>query len=280
MREESEEVIRRYDRQRHRDHAYFFGGHDARVCTMAFNCMSLWALGLFDQAHRMGLRSIEDARDLGHTFSLAHALHQTSWTFMLLEDVDACQAIADELFPIAERNNFPWPLACARFLQGWLLARQGDRQAGIDQMFKAAAEPSVLYRIASLLPLVAEQQLRDGQHLAALETLERALSSVTSMQTHFCEPEIIRLRGDVLLQQSRANAGEAEAAFRQAIDIARMQSCRALELRSAVSLADLLSNSGRRDEACESLAPIYGTFTEGFDRPDLQAARRLLAELT
>ena len=126
MKEASDEVIRRYDRQRHRDHAFFFGGHDAGVCAKSFASTTLWGLGLFEQADRMGKECIADARSLGHAFSLAHSLHQSGLTFVLLEDVDTCQAIADELFPIAERNKFPWPLTYARFLRGWLAAQRGD----------------------------------------------------------------------------------------------------------------------------------------------------------
>ena len=78
----AEEVVRRYDRQRHHDHAFLFGGHDARVCARTFQAMSLWGLGFFDQAHETAQKSIADARDLGHAFSLAHAMHQSGMVFV------------------------------------------------------------------------------------------------------------------------------------------------------------------------------------------------------
>ena len=131
----------------------------------------------------------------------------------------------------------------------------------------------------ALLGLVAEQELLAGRHEAALKTLERAMAAVESMQSHFCEPELIRLRGEVLLQPPHASAGEAEAAFQRAIEVARAQSCKAIELRAVTSLARLRSDQGRRKEARNLLAPVYGAFTEGFGRPDLQAAKALLAEL-
>jgi len=280
MKEASEEVIRRYDRERHRDHAYFFGGHDSRVCAESFYSLSLWGLGLFDQSQRMGLQCIEDARGLGHVFSLAHALHQAGLVMVLLGDVGACQDVADELFPIAERNRFPWPLTYARFLRGWLMCQQGDRDAGIDQMLKTADEPAAANRRPILLALIAEQQVRTGRHQAALDTLDRAMKDVTSLNARFHEPEILRLRGDVLLRQSPGNIAEAKAVFRQATALAHEQACRALELRAAISLARLLCDQDRRAEARDLLAPIYGDFTEGFDRPDLTAAKALLAELS
>jgi tetratricopeptide (TPR) repeat protein len=279
IKEASEEVIRRYSRERHRDHGYFFGGHDARVCAQSFACLALWGLGLFDQAAQMGKQSIDDARSLGHAYSIAHALHQTSGVFMLLDDVGMCQSIADELYPIAERNKFPWPLACARFLRGWLVTRQDDPRAGIAQMQEAVNDPAVLNRLPTLLALVAECQVRAGLYQDALAVLDRATKAVASMQARFCEPEIVRLRGDILMGQSRSNAREAESVYRQAIAIAQEQTCRALELRGAASLTRLLADDGRRSEARDLLAPVYGTFTEGFDHPELRAAKVLLAEL-
>jgi tetratricopeptide (TPR) repeat protein len=279
MKEASEEVIRRYDRERHRDHAYYFGGHDSRVCAESFYAMSLWGLGFPDQAHRMALQCIRDARALGHAFSLAHALNQGGLTLVLLNDVDACQAVADELLPIAERNNFPWPLTYARFLRGWLVAQQGDRDAGITQMLEAAAEPSAAYRRSIVLALAAEQQFLAGHLDAAITTLDRAMDDVRTRNALFYEPEIIRLRGEVLLAQSPDHAAEAETAFRQALAVATKQSCRALELRAATSLARLLGKNGRGSEARDLLAARYGAFTEGFDWPDLKAAKALQAEL-
>ena len=95
----------------------------------------------------------------------------------------------------------------------------------------------------------------------------------------FYHAEIVRLRGDILLAQSRNNAAEAERIFREAIAIAARQPCRPLELRAATSLARLLGESGRSAEARELLVPLYDAFTEGFAMPDLKAAKTVLAEL-
>jgi predicted ATPase len=198
---------------------------------------------------------------------------------VLLDDVDAVQRVLDELLPIAERNKFPWPLTYARFVRGWLTVHLGNRRAGIEQMLQASDEPAAANRRPILLGIIAEQQLRDAQDQAAVDTLDRAMSEVQAHDFHFYEPELLRLRGDVLLHQSRDNAAAAEAAFKQAIALAREQTCQALELRSGVSLARLFGEQGRRAQARGLLAPIYSAFTEGFDRPDLQAAKALLAEL-
>ena len=280
LKESAQEVIRLYDRERHRDHAYYFGGHDSRVCAQSFYAIGLWGLGFPEQAQRMAWQCVEDARALGHTFTIAHGLNMGGLTHLLLDDRDACRAVTDELYPLAERNKFPWPLVYAKFQRGWLKAQEGDREAGIAEMLKAAdgAPAAVLQPI--LLTLVAQQQMLAGQCNTALATIDRAIDEMNRQHNRFYEAEMMRLRGEVLLAQSSGNAGEAETAFRQAMAIAAKQSCRALELRAATSLAQLLADTARAAEARDLLAPVYGTFTEGFERPDLKAAKALLAELS
>jgi predicted ATPase len=279
MREAAREVIRLYDRERHRDHAYYFGGHDARVCAESFYAIGLWGEGLLDQAQRMADQCVADARDLGHTFSLAHGLNMTCITRVLLNDVDACQRVTDELYPIAERNKFPWPLAAAQFNRGWLLCRNKDFEAGIALMLKASGHTSSEVLKPMLLTLIAEQQLVADRHDEALATLQRGLEHSKLVFNQFYASEIPRVRGEILLAQSRDNAAAAEQAFREAAALAAKQLCRPLELRAATSLARLLAKKGHRDQAREALAPVYTGFTEGFGYPDLQAAKALLAEL-
>ena len=196
-----------------------------------------------------------------------------------MKDVAACREITDELYPLAERNKFPWPLAYARFLRGWLTSQEGDRNVGIEQMLQAANEAPAAVLQPIVLTLIAEQQMLDGQFDDALGTLDRATREMNTQGNRFYEAEMMRMRGEILLARSSANADEAAIAFRQAMALAARQSCRPLELRAAMSLAGLLRRTGRGEEARNLLAPIYGRFTEGFKRPDLQAANTLLAEL-
>jgi predicted ATPase len=93
------------------------------------------------------------------------------------------------------------------------------------------------------------------------------------------EPELHRLKGALLLQQSSGNATEAETCFQQAISIARSQQAKSFELRSTTSLARLWQRQGKRQEASDLLAPVYSWFTEGFDTADLQEAKALLEAL-
>ncbi len=279
MLESTQEVMRLYDRERHRDHAFFFGGHDLRVCAQSFYAVSLWALGRPDQAQKVAWQCIEDARALGHTFSIAHGLNMGGLTHLLLNDVEACRAVNEELYPLAERNKFPWPLSYAKFQRGWLLAQDGDRDEGIAQMQHAAESAPVAVLQPIVLALIAQEQMRAGRFDDAFATIERAMDNINEQHIHFHEGEITRLRGDILLAQSRDNAAEAEAAFRQALAVSVQQSCRPVELSAAVSLARLLRDDGRKEEARDLLAPVYAAFSEGFERPDLRDAKALLDEL-
>ena len=278
LKESAQEVMRLYDRDRHREHAFYFGGHDSRVCAQSFYAIGLWGLGFPDQAQQEAWRCIEDARALGHTFSIAHGLNMGGLTHLLLNDMAACRTVTDELYPLAERNKFPWPLTYAKFQRGWLLAQDGDRGAGLEQMLKAAGETPAAVLQPIVLALIAQQQMLAGHLDAAVATLAEA--EIKSQHNRFYEAEIARLRGEILLAQSRGNADKAEAAFRQAMAVAARQSCRALELRAATSLARLLTDGARKAEARDVLAPVYGAFTEGFERPDLQAAKTLLMQLS
>jgi len=280
MTETAHEVFRLYDRNRHRDHAYYFGGHDSRMCARSFYAQALWGMGLLDQAHAATWESIKDARDLGHLFTLAHALQRGGHTLVLLRDAESCRAVVDELYPLAERNKFPWQLSDAKFLRGWLAALDGDYEAGIEQM-QQATDPK--FAAGTFLPIfllqIAEVQLRAGMPDRVMATLDRAIDVTQTQGNHFCEPDIFRVRGEALAILSLNRHDDAEAAFHEALAVARGQSCRILELRATVSLARLWVAKNRHDAARDLLTPVYGSFTEGFTRPDLQTAKALLAEL-
>jgi predicted ATPase len=112
-----------------------------------------------------------------------------------------------------------------------------------------------------------------------LQVLAEAHTLVERHEEHWWEAEVCRLRGVLLLRQTMPPHAEAETWLQRALDIARHQEAKALELRAAISLSRLWQQQGKRDAARELLAPVYGWFTEGFDTADLQEARALLAEL-
>ena len=130
------------------------------------------------------------------------------------------------------------------------------------------------------LLVLAEAQGKTGQTAEALTTLGEALAVVERTGDRRDEAELHRLKGDLLLRQAAAFEPEAETCLRQAIDIARRQEARSLELRATVSLSRLLQDQGKREHARRMLGEIYDWFTEGFETAALRDARALLDALT
>ena len=127
--------------------------------------------------------------------------------------------------------------------------------------------------------LLAEAYVQVGQLEDAWRMLSEALDAVEESGQRYHEAETYRLEGHLHLRGANPDIEQAEACFQRAIDIARHQQAKSWELRAAMSLARLWATQGRRDEARDLLAPVYGWFTEGFDTTDLKDAKALLDEL-
>jgi predicted ATPase len=167
-------------------------------------------------------------------------------------------------------------------MQGWARSIQDQHEGGLTQIregiaaFRATgAALFVLY----LCTVIADICARCGARDVALQALAEAATLVEQHDERWWEAEVCRLRGVVLLRQPGTPHAEAAACFQQALDVARGQEAKSLELRAAMSLARLWQQQGKRAEAHALLAPVYGWFTEGFDTADLQEAKTLLKEL-
>jgi predicted ATPase len=175
-------------------------------------------------------------------------------------------------------------------LRGWVLAAQGQADDGIAEMqeglaaFRATgAGDDLPYWLA----LLAEGYRRGGQAAEGLHVVSEALAIAHTQGLRVWEAELHRLQGELRLRQAagkgsaRSESAEAEAAisFRQALEIARHQQAKSLELRAAISLSRLWQRQGQGAEARQLLVETYGWFMEGFDTGDLREARALLNEL-
>ena len=197
-------------------------------------------------------------------------------------DVQAAQEQAEQLIALATEQGYPYFLAEGRMYQAWALGQQGRVGEAIRQMREAVSAMRVThkgigmpYRLLSLAGVhMRARQVPDG-----LDVLTEALSLVESTGERWFEAELHRVRGEVLLQSADPEWARAEECFRQAITVAQGQQAKLWELRAATSLARLWRDQGRRVEAHDLLAPIYGWFTEGFDTADLKDAKSLLDEL-
>jgi len=178
-------------------------------------------------------------------------------------------------------TEHPFFLAHGTVFLGWALVEEGQTTEGIAQMRQGLAA----YRATGaqcerpyLLALLAEAYAKLGQPGEGLLVLSEALSEINE-GWRYGEAELYRLKGELLLGLSADNHAEAQTCFQQALEIARRQQARSLELRAAMSLGRLWQRHGKRAAAHELLAEIYGWFSEGFETADLREAKALLKAL-
>ena len=198
-------------------------------------------------------------------------------------DVSAVHEHAEAAVTLSTEQGFTLWAALGTSLRGWALAMQGQGEEGMAQVRQGitawqATGAGVL--APYFCTMLAEVSAYPGHIEDSLQALAEAHTLVEQHEERFWEAEVCRLRGVLLLRQTRTPQAEAETWLQRALDVARSQEAKSLELRAAMSLARLWQQQGKQGEARELLAPIYGWFTEGFDTADLQEARALLGELT
>jgi predicted ATPase len=167
-------------------------------------------------------------------------------------------------------------------LRGWALAEQGWCEEGIDQLREGLAAYRAIgaeLECSHWLALLAEACRDCGQPALGLRLVAEALDHVAQTGVVYYEAELHRMDGQLRLRLDAADEQRAEMSFHRALEIAEQQQAKSWELRAATSLARLWGERGRRAEALQLLAPVYGWFTEGFDTADLKEAKALLVEL-
>jgi predicted ATPase len=270
-----------YDRQQYRSLA-FRHGRDPGVTSRYVSANFLWMLGYPSQAMQKSHEAINLARELGHAYSLVLAVSFAAELHQFRREVHAAQERAEAVIELSSEHGFAQYLARGTILRGWALVEQGQCEAGIGQMRQGiAAHRTTGAEVGRrYLALLAEAYGKGGQAEEGLDVLAEALSAVEKTGQRAYEPELHRLRGELLLRQAVPDAPQAEACFQQALAVARCQQAKSWELRAGMSLSRLWQQHGMKAEADALLAPIYGWFTEGFDTVDLQEAKALLAELS
>jgi predicted ATPase len=271
-----------YDRQKHRHHAFLYGGHDPAVCCTFHSAEVLWLLGYPDQALQKSRDSLELGRELSHSSTMSFALAFAAWFHQFRGEQQVVQERVEEGIRLATEKGFALGRANVRFLEGWLVAEGGQWQQGITQMsnfLTERARGSSGRWMSHCAALLADAYRKSGQPAEGLEVVIKALARVDETDCRYYEAELHRIRGELLLMQSTPAEEQAESCFQKAIDVARSQSAKSWELRAAVSLSRRWRSQGKKSEARKLLADVYNWFTEGFDTADLIAAKALLDEL-
>ena len=270
-----------YDPTQHRTSAFLYGENAGVICH-SFSACTLWYLGYPDQGLVRSQEAVTLARQIAHPYSLVFVLSWTAIFHQLRLEAREAQERAEAVIILTMAQGFPLWKAVGSLLRSWIWTQQGQAQEGIAQMTQAlsvfratGAENLRPYWLAFL----ADAYGIMGQPEAGLAVLAEALTVVDKTGARFYEPELYRLKGILLLQRSSDHQAEAENCFHHALEIARNQQAKSLELRTARSLSKLWQQQGKRQEAHDLLAPVYGWFTEGFDTADLQEAKALLDAL-
>jgi predicted ATPase len=236
--------------------------------------LALFLLGFPDQALAQITAAISEARRLVHPPSLASSLAVGSILLSLLRDHAVLDEWVAQLVALATEQGFPHWSAQGRIYHGWVKVNTGDVAAGISLLrsgqdaFCATGAKLLLPHYMGLLATACEIA---GRIEEAISLLDDALQIVEWTGERWLEADLHRLKGQMLLRQGRSEA--AEELYCRALDIAKEQEAKLWELRAAVSLGRLRRDQGRRAEARDLLAPIYGWFTEGFDTRDLKEAK-------
>jgi class 3 adenylate cyclase len=246
--------------------------HFAGVC--------LWMLGFADQALLEARRAIDLAKAMGHPPALAYAHSALTWgASFLVGDGEAIETAAREATELSRDEKFSlWPLLVQVF-RGWSAVAGGDAQAGLASMqggYAAFRSSGGGILRTTMRALIAQAREKAGDARGALEVVSAGISDIASTHEHNYEPELHRIRGEVLGSERSGplrSDRDAEASLRAALELARDQRALSLELRAALSLEEFLRERGRAEEGRDIVRQVYGSFTEGFDTPDLRAAR-------
>jgi class 3 adenylate cyclase/predicted ATPase len=320
--EHFEHGITLYDHQHHRTLAFLYGYNTGTAC-LGRTGINLWILGYPDRSRERCRQALALAREVPDPHSLAAVLDMVGIVYQFCGDRQTTQTYTNELATLASEHDFGQFSALAGIRQGWLLGELGQYETGLTQMRHGlaawqatGAERSQPY----LLCFVAEAYRKIQRAAEGIATVDAALALVNKNDERFHEAELYRLKGELTLQQWKVESQksqvpspqhltpntraeverEAEECFLKAIEIARKQQAKSLELRATMSLVRLRQQQAveqgagskeqgarttqhetraRLDEARHMLSDLYHWFTEGFDTADLRDARALVDEL-
>ena len=264
--------------------------HPALGCLF-YSGFALWYLGYPDQAQARIQEGLEMAQQLAYPHHVVWGQHLGALFFQLCRDVQRMHELADAVVLGAARQGLQMCRLTGMVLKGWAFVQTGQEEAGIAQIQQGLTECRT-QGIGASLPrycaLLAEAYRDVGRTIPGLAVIAEAQGFIKQHGERTLVAELFRLRGELLLKQAgRRHAArdvrriqvEAEECFQQALDLARSQQAKMLELRAAVTLSRLWQLQGKRREAQQLLAGVYAWFTEGFATVDLQEAKTLLTAL-
>ncbi len=265
------------------EHGWHFqqGLEHAPVCR-SFLSWVLWFSGCGDQALAHSHQAVAAAEGTGQSIVIAHVLSLAAVFHGLRHEPDASLGRAEAALAIATAKGFPLWQGLGHTHRGWALAQLGSVSEGVAECREGSRQ---VYAVGALqcypwsLTLLAETLGLAGQLAEALDVVAEAQAEERRAGARIMRAELLRLQGELLLQDGGTES-EAESCFHQAIASAQDQQAKAWELRATMSLCRLWQRAGQSAAAHNRLSALYSQFTEGFNTPDLQEAKALLAELS
>jgi predicted ATPase len=259
-----------------------FLGYGQRVGTLVGFARVLWLRGLSDQALRITQLAIDEAASQNHPISTSISLVYASTIFLWTGDLLRAGEFIKQLITYAGQHSLRPYSAAGIGLKGELAIIRGETESGIDLLrtaLEALSAEQYNVVITVFIGALAEGLRKIGKLEEALLTIDGVIERATSSGAAFYLAELLRVKAQILAAMPGQDRSLALECLNEALTVARGQSALALELRSAATLAQLLAESGQRDQARHALTLVYDRFTEGFETMDLRIARQTLEDL-
>jgi class 3 adenylate cyclase/predicted ATPase len=281
-----EEGRKLYNPEMHETHCFNYGGHDPGMCCQRALCLISWTIGYPDRAVKAGYEAIRLAQS--HNFSLITAHMATAFIHKQRGDIEETKRQADLIIEHANLKKLPVHVLWASIFKGWILGQKGEIEEGISVI--ADSMEKLRYKDPGYMSMLVELYILAGRPDEGLKLIEELLEIARSKNEHNYEPELFRLKGELLLLNMSAKGStrglprrdheNIEECLLKSLTLAKRQGARSFELRAATSLGRWLKGSDRSEEGKKMLLNIYDWFEEGINTKDLKEAQRVLAELS
>jgi DNA-binding SARP family transcriptional activator len=275
------EALRLYDPDQHGWVLHQLGS-DPMETALSYASLGFWIMGFPDQARGYCQMSLDLARDLAHPMTSWFANYYAAHLKIYVREIQEAKFYIVEALRICDEQDLAYYRVYSQALLGWILVNAGDEmginllEQGVNRLRQTGDRLNLLL----LLRLFADASLKTSLVTQALNLVDEAIDLSHETQIIYDKPELIRLKGEILLSQYPHELQIAEDWFVRAIEIAAQQKSKMWELRATLNLARLWQKQGKLNEAQPALLEIYGRFSEGYDTLDLREAQSLLGELS
>jgi class 3 adenylate cyclase/predicted ATPase len=274
-------AIALYDPAEHRPLATRFG-QDVGAATLCWKSLAFWLLGYPEGALADTEHALKVAREIGHSATLMYVLNFSAWTHLHCGNYSTANALVDEFSALKDQTGSVFWGAWGMMQRGCLSALTGKASDAVQTItcgVTAMRATGTTMWMPFWLSHLARANAEIGQHDDARRCIGEAMAALETAKERWCEAEVNRIAGEIVLLCPEPDVARAEAYFERALTVAREQHAKSWELRAAMSMVRLWRDQGKREEAHDLLAPVCTWFTEGFDSLDLKEAEALLEAL-